>query len=124
MNMRAVDPLRQFRHVTRPTRRAQKISIQPHELVRLGEIGAPVQPVPVAEVSVAVKNVPFSFIAMPAAAIIDMNDIILPAQTVTLTSEDLSDNACAEQGLKDGTGGASGTCAKGSSPTPDPVCFP
>ena len=88
------------------------------------DIGFVGRPVPVAEVSVAVKNVPFSFIAMPASAIINMDDIVIPAQTVTLTSEDLSDNSCAEQGLKDGTGGASGTCTKGSSPTPAPVCFP
>lgn len=87
----------------------------------LGFVG---RPVPVAEVSVAVRNVPFSFIAMPASAIIDMEDLVIPAQTVTLTSEDLSDNSCAEQGLKDGTGGASGSCEKGSAPTPEPVCFP
>jgi hypothetical protein len=88
------------------------------------DIGFVGRPVPVAEVSVAVRNVPFSFIAMPASAIIDMEDIVIPAQTVTLTSEDLSDNSCADQGLKDGTGGASGTCEKGNSPTPEPVCFP
>lgn len=88
------------------------------------DIGFIGRPVPVAEVSVAVRNVPFSFIAMPASAIIDMDDIVIPAQTVAMTSEDLSDNSCADQGLKDGTGGASGTCTKGSSPTPEPVCFP
>lgn len=91
---------------------------------RPSDIGFVGRPVPVAEVSVAVKNVPFSFIAMPASAIINIDDIVIPAQTVTLTSEDLSDNSCADQGLKDGTGGASGTCTKGSSPTPEPVCFP
>jgi hypothetical protein len=88
------------------------------------DIGFVGRPVPVAEVSVAVRNVPFSFIAMPIFMIMDDADIVVPAQTVTLTSEDLSDNTCAEQGLKDGTGGASGTCQKGSATIPAPVCFP
>jgi hypothetical protein len=88
------------------------------------DIGFVGRPTPVAEVSVAVRNVPFSFIAMPASAIIDMEDLVIPAQTVALTSEDLSDNSCAEQGLKDGTGGASGTCENGNSSPPEPVCFP
>jgi hypothetical protein len=91
---------------------------------RPSDLGFVGRPVPVAEVTVAVRNVPFSFIAMPASALVDMEDIVVPAQTVTLTSEDLSDNSCAEQGLKDGTGGASGTCVKGNSTAPEPVCFP
>lgn len=89
---------------------------------RPSDIGFIGRPVPVAEVSVAVENVPFSFIVMPASALVDIDDLVVPAQTVTMTSEDLSDNTCAEQGLKDGTGGA---CLKtGSTPEPEPVCFP
>jgi hypothetical protein len=89
---------------------------------RPSDVGFIGRPVPVAEVSVAVENVPFSFIVMPASALVDIDDLVLSRQVVTMTSEDLSDNTCAEQGLKDGTGGA---CQKaGSSPEPDPVCFP
>lgn len=92
---------------------------------RPSDIGFVGRPVPVAEVTVAVKDVPFSFIALPASALIDMEDIVIPEQQVTLTSEDLSDNTCDEQGLGSGTGGASGTCQKnGSSTVPEPVCFP
>lgn len=101
--------------------------LQPEDIevtYRPSAIGFIGRPVPVAEVSVRVLNVPFSFIALPASAFIDVENIVIPAQTVTLTSEDLSDNSCAEQGLKNGTGGASGQCTKGNSTAPAPVCFP
>lgn len=98
---------------------AVEITYRPSDL---GFVG---RPVPVAEVTVAVRNVPFSFIAMPASALMDMEDMVVPEQRLTLTSEDLSDNSCGEQGLGDGTGGALGTCQKsGSSTVPEPVCFP
>jgi hypothetical protein len=104
-----------------PTLQASNVEI----IYKPSDIGFVGRPVPIAEVTVSVKNMPFSFIALPGAALSNTEDFIMPEQRATLTSEDLSDNSCAEQGFKDGTGGAAGTCLKnGSESPPDPVCFP
>lgn len=93
--------------------------------VTLGFIGAPNT---VAEVEVEITGVPFDLLAL--SAFIDFQGLgwTVPTQRVTLTSEDLSDNSCEEQGLEAVDNAGVITCQKkagggGGGPKVLPLCF-
>lgn len=85
----------------------------------LGFVG---KPTPSAEVSVTVQNVPFQFLLLPINGLFANGPVILSAQTVTLTTEDLSDNTCAEQGYALDNSGTRCQTARNTGPFPAAVC--
>ena len=94
----------------------------------LGFLGKPDGPV--AEVTVAVDNVPFDFFGLDIFSPIYGGTWTVPTLSTTLTAEDLNNNTCEEQGLVEGTvdgrlvcqsgGGGGGGGGGGNG---NPVCF-
>lgn len=91
----------------------------------LGFVG---RPVPVVELTVDVINAPFQFLLLPVAtragtASFTGDPFALNGQSLTMSSEDLSDNTCREQDYTTDPNGNCTTTRADTAPAA-PVCFP
>jgi len=92
---------------------------------KLGFIGKPNGPV--AEVTAAVSGVPFDFLGLDLLGSLSSvygGNWTVPTLSTTLTSEDLNNNTCAEQGLAETTINGWLVCSgNGGGNASNPVCF-